>query len=397
MSIEREVLAVVPARGGSKGVPRKNARYVAGKPLVGRAVDTLVESKTVDCTVVSTDDPEIGNIARRHGARIVERPIELSGDEASSESALLHVLHHLRETEDLRPNVLVFVQCTSPLLTSSDVDGAVETFFEEDVAVVFSATDFHGFLWRPEPDGSVSGINHNPAERKRRQDRDTQYKETGGVYVMEREGFEEAEHRFFGKVIPYEVPQERSMEIDRPADLTIAEELLREQQAGDKVEKLPDPIEALVLDFDGVFTDNKVHVRQDRTEMVVCHRGDGWGLSELTERGLPIWVLSTEKNPVVQARCDKLDLPCMHGAEDKKDLLTNWLADRDIDPEHVVFLGNDVNDQECLRLVGCGAVVADAHPDVIPSANLVLSTDGGEGAVRELTDLVKQRYTNSQQ
>jgi len=350
----------------------------------------------VDRVSVSTDDPEIGEIAIRHGAGVIERPSELSGDEASSESALLHGFHHLRESEGYSPDILVFVQCTSPLLTTADVDGAVETFFEEDADVVFSATDFHGFLWRPEHDGSVSGINHDPAERKRRQDRDTQYMETGGVYVMDREGFEEAEHRFFGRVVPYEVPQERSMEIDRPVDLTIAEELLREKQAGDKVQKLPNPIEALVLDFDGVFTDNKVHVRQDRMEMVVCHRGDGWGLSELKERGLPIWVLSTEKNPVVQARCDKLDLPCMHGAEDKKALLTHWLADRDIDPEHVVFLGNDVNDQECLRLVGCGAVVADAHPDVKPSANLVLSTDGGEGAVRELTDLIKQRCANSQ-
>jgi N-acylneuraminate cytidylyltransferase len=364
---------------------------------VGRAVDTLVESRKIDRTVVSTDDPEIRNIANRHGAGAIERPTDLSGDEASSESALLHGLQHLRETDGYSPDILVFVQCTSPLLTTPDVDGAVETFLEEDADVVFSATDFHGFLWRPEQDGSVSGISHDPAERKRRQDRETQFKETGGVYVMDREGFEEAEHRFFGRVVPYEVPQERSMEIDRPVDLTIAKELLHEKQAGDKAEKLPDPIEALVLDFDGVFTDNKVHVRQDRTEMVVCHRGDGWGLSVLRERGLPIWVLSTEKNPVVQARCDKLDLPCMHGAEDKKALLTHWLADRDIDPEHVVFLGNDVNDQECLRLVGCGAVVADAHPDVIPSANLVLSTDGGEGAVRELTDLIKQRHTNSQQ
>jgi N-acylneuraminate cytidylyltransferase len=391
------VLAVVPARGGSKSVPRKNVKYVAGKSLVARAIETLIESERVDHTTVSTDDPEIGSISRRHGAGVIERPAELGGDKATSESVLLHGLQYLRETEGYSPDTLVFVQCTSPLLSASDVDGAVETFVEEDADVVFSATDFHGFLWRPEQDGSVSGINHDPAERKRRQDRDAQYMETGGVYVMDRERFEEAEHRFFGRVIPYEVPQERAMEIDRPVDLMIAEELLREKQTEEKAEKLPDPIEALVLDFDGVFTDNKVHVRQDRTEMVICHRGDGWGLSELRERGLPIWVLSTEKNPVVQARCDKLDLPCMHGAEDKKALLTDWLSDRDIDPEHVVFLGNDVNDQECLRLAGCGAVVADAHPDVKPSANLVLSTDGGEGAVRELTDLIKQRHENFQQ
>nr|WP_272505596.1 acylneuraminate cytidylyltransferase [Salinibacter ruber] len=390
-------LAIVPARGGSKGVPRKNAKYVAGKPLIGRAVDTLSKSQSVDRTFVSTDDPEIASIAREHSAEVIERPPELSGDEASSESALLHGLKVIREEEEYRPDILVFVQCTSPLLTTNDVDGAIETFLSEDADVVFSATDFHGFLWRPTDDGSVTGINHDASERKRRQDRETQYMETGGVYVLDREGFEDAKHRFFGRVVPYEVPQERSMEIDRPVDLTIAEELLRSHTSERKADQLPIPVEALVLDFDGVFTDNKVHVRQDRTEMVVCHRGDGWGLSELQDRGLPIWVLSTEKNSVVQARCDKLGLPCMHGAEDKKALLQNWLSERDIDPAHVVFLGNDVNDQECLRLVGCGAVVADAHPKVKPFANLMLTTNGGNGAVRELTDLILHHNRKSQE
>ncbi len=392
-----KVQAIIPARGGSKGVPRKNARHVAGIPLVGRAIDVLSGSQRVDSTFVSTDDPEIAAIARKHGAGTIKRPTSLSGDEASSESALLHGLEVLQEREEDRPDILVFVQCTSPLLTTDDVDGAIHTFFSEDADVVFSATDFHGFLWKPTEDGSVTGINHDPSERERRQDRDPQYKETGGVYVMDRTGFEEAGHRFFGRVVPYEVPQERSMEVDHPVDLTVAEELLRTQDTRDRAEKLPDPVEALVLDFDGVFTDNKVHVRQDRAEMVVCHRGDGWGLSELRDQGLPIWVLSTEKNPVVQARCDKLGLPCMHGAEDKEALLQDWLSERDIDPTHVVFLGNDVNDQECLRLVGCGAVVADAHPKVKPFANLMLTTNGGNGAVRELTDLILQHSRTSQE
>ncbi|MCS3783583.1 acylneuraminate cytidylyltransferase [Salinibacter ruber] len=395
MSPRLTLPVIIPARGGSKGIPRKNARHLAGKPLVGRAIDTALESASIGRVLVSTDDPEIKEISKNYGAEVVGRPSEISGDEASSESALLHVLNYLRESEGYSPDQFAFVQCTSPLLTASDVDGAVDTFFEENADVVLSVTDFHGFLWSENQDGSLSGINHDPNERQRRQEREKQLEETGGVYVMDREGFEEAEHRFFGKVAPYEVPQERSIEVDRPADLTIAEELLRNQEAWNRREKLPHPIEALVLDFDGVFTDNKVHVRQDRTEMVTCHRGDGWGLSELQEAGLPIWVLSTEKNQVVQARCDKLDLPCMHGAEDKRALLTKWLSDRHIDPEHVVYLGNDINDRECLRLVGCGAVVADAHPDVLSSANLVLSTNGGQGAVRELTDLIQKQYVNS--
>ncbi len=369
-------------------------RYVAGKSLIGRAVETAVGATSVDQVFVSTEDPEIADISRRHGADVIERPLELSSDKASSESALLHGLSYLEEEKEYTPEFLAFIQCTSPLLNSNDIDGAVNTLIDKNADVSFSVAPFNGFLWRSTSDSKAEAINHDPAERLRRQDREIQYEETGGIYVMRVQGFRHNEHRFFGDVVPYQVPRERSMEIDDPIDLKIAEQLLREQEASNKADKLPDSIEALVLDFDGVFTDNKVYVRQDRTEMVVCNRGDGWGLSELKEKGLPIWVLSTEKNPVVQARCDKLDLPCMHGAEDKKALFMSWLAGRDIDPGDVIFLGNDVNDQECLQLAGCGAVVADAHPDVVPSANLVLSTNGGEGAVRELTDLIQQKYLN---
>jgi N-acylneuraminate cytidylyltransferase len=125
--------------------------------------------------------------------------------------------------------------------------------------------------------------------------------------------------------------------------------------------------------------------------MVVCHRGDGWGLARLKEKDFPVWVLSTEKNPVVQARCEKLDLPCVHGTEDKESILSSWLNEEGVDAQDIVFLGNDVNDVDCLRLAGCGAVVEDAHPDVFSAANLVLSTPGGEGAVREITDLIQEK------
>lgn len=372
-------------------MPRKNVRRVAGEPLVGRAVRECRAAKHVQRVVVSTDDGEIARVAEEAGADVVERPRALSGAEASSESALLHVLRTLRETEDYVPDLVTFVQCTSPLLRAEDVDGAAETLVREDADVCVSVTSFHGFLWKPGGVAGLQGINHDPEERLRRQDRETQYLENGAVYVMRREGFENAEHRFFGTVVPYEMPEERSMEIDRPVDLVVAEQLLRQHEKEKRVQKLPDRIEALVLDFDGVFTDNKVHVQQDKTEMVVCHRGDGWGLARLKERGLPIWVLSTEKNPVVAARCEKLDLPCVHGTDDKEGILRDWLNENDVDPDHVVFLGNDVNDLDCLRLAGCGAIVSDAHPEVRSAANLILDTPGGEGAVRELTDLIQEK------
>ncbi|MCS3830030.1 N-acylneuraminate cytidylyltransferase [Salinibacter ruber] len=387
-------VAIIPARGGSKGIPRKNMRFVAGESLVGRAVNTARTAESVDGVFVSTDDSEIATESRAHGAEVIERPRELSGDEASSESVLLHGLRHLRDEESCVPDELAFVQCTSPLLLPEDIDGAVGKLRKNGADVVFSAAPFHGFLWRFSGE-TLKGINHDASRRMRRQDRETQYVETGAVYVIQTDGFIEHEHRFFGEVIPYEVPPEHSIDIDRPIDLDIAEKLLRKRKRNSQLEQLPDRPAALVLDFDGVFTDNKVHVQQGGREMVVCHRGDGWGLARLKEKGLPVWVLSTEKNQVVQARCEKLDLPCVHGTEDKEAILRGWLNEEEIDAQDIVFLGNDVNDVHCLRLAGCGAVVEDAHPDVFSAANLVLSTSGGEGAVREITDLIQEKLSIS--
>jgi N-acylneuraminate cytidylyltransferase len=99
-------------------------------------------------------------------------------------------------------------------------------------------------------------------------------------------------------------------------------------------------------------------------------------------------VLSTEPNPVVAARCHKLDLPVIQGLSDKSTALQHLLQERQLNPAHVVYLGNDVNDLSCFPLVGCAVVVADAHPDVISQADLILSHPGGHGAVRELCDRI---------
>jgi N-acylneuraminate cytidylyltransferase len=145
------------------------------------------------------------------------------------------------------------------------------------------------------------------------------------------------------------------------------------------------------MDFDGVFTDNKVIVSQDGREAVVCDRSDGWGLSHLRNLGLPVLVISTEKNPVVKARCDKLGIDCLYGVDDKLAALNTWLKECRIDPSAVIYVGNDVNDLTCLRAVGCAVVVNDAHPDVRAAAHIVLSAPGGNGAIRELADLIVQR------
>lgn len=383
-----ECLAVIPARGGSKGIPRKNILPLLGVPLVAHNIQAALRARLVDRVVVSTDDPEIGAISRQYGGEVVWRPADISGDSASSESALLYTLEYLQETEGYQPDLLAFLQCTSPLTQAEDIDGTIQALLDDRADSALAVIPFHYFLWQNEPSGDAVGINHSKTVRPLRQDREPQYLETGAVYVMRVPGLLQAKHRFFGKTALYQMPAERRLEIDAPVDFTIAEALVGQQARRGQIEALPEEIGALVLDFDGVFTDNKVIVFQDGREAVVCDRSDGWGIGRLKKSGLPMLVLSTEPNPVVTARAAKLDLPCMQGIQDKWSALETWLAERSIDPASVVYVGNDDNDLPCMTRVGCAVATADAYPKVMAVADIVLEHRGGDGAIREICELI---------
>lgn len=143
-------------------------------------------------------------------------------------------------------------------------------------------------------------------------------------------------------------------------------------------------VRALVLDFDGVFTDNKVLISANGIESVICDRSDGLAIQTLQRSGFPILVLSTETTPMVRFRSEKLGLNCIHGADDKLSELKSWLCQLGIDQEHTVYVGNDVNDVECMRFVGMPIAVADAFPEALMAAKHALSASGGRGAVREI-------------
>jgi 3-deoxy-D-manno-octulosonate 8-phosphate phosphatase (KDO 8-P phosphatase) len=144
----------------------------------------------------------------------------------------------------------------------------------------------------------------------------------------------------------------------------------------------------VVFDFDGVFTDNRVWVSETGAESVACWRGDGIGLRRLDEVGVPYVIVSTEPNPVVAFRAQKLRARCVHDVPDKLAVLREEAERAGVGLQHVVFVGNDVNDQACLEAVGVPVVPADAWPEVVPLAQWVLGRPGGRGCVRELCDAV---------
>lgn len=233
-----EVLAIIPARGGSKGIPRKNIRMVAGKPLLAHNIEQARLTPSITRVVVSTDDGEIAAVAREYGAEVVDRPADISGDTASSEAALVHTLDHLCHAEGYTPDLLVFLQATSPLTLAEDIEGTIQSLLTENADSALAVTPFFHFLWRRDSEGGAQGINHDKRARPRRQEiANTQFLETGAVYVMRVQGFLNAKHRFFGKTAMYVMPNERVWEIDDPRDLVIADLLLRERDTNSNEER----------------------------------------------------------------------------------------------------------------------------------------------------------------
>jgi len=152
--------------------------------------------------------------------------------------------------------------------------------------------------------------------------------------------------------------------------------------------KLAGQIQMIVFDFDGVFTDNRVLVLQDGTEGVLCSRADGFGLEAVRKQGIQLLVLSKEKNPVVSARCRKLNLPCIQGCDHKEETLRHEAEKLGISLKDIAYMGNDINDIECLKIVGLPVCVADAYPSVKAVSLYVTEAKGGYGAVREFCDLI---------
>ena len=151
-------------------------------------------------------------------------------------------------------------------------------------------------------------------------------------------------------------------------------------------------IEFIVFDFDGVFTDNRVIVNEEGIESVICSRSEGAGLDKLRKIGIDLMILSSEVNKVVQHRAKKLDIYCVNACRDKLPKLKEEAKKRDVSFQNIAYVGNDINDLECLKAVGFPIVVADAHDDVIPIAKYQTRRNGGDGAVREICDLIYSRF-----
>lgn len=221
-----KIVAIIPARGGSKRVPGKNVYPVAGKPLITHSVEHAKQSKRVNRVIVSTDDAEIANVSRAAGAEVIERPASLGGDKASSESALVHVLDTLKQKEAYTPDLVVFLQCTSPVRDPEDIDRAIAELEKQNADSLLSACHNDKFLWRV-VEGQPKALNYDPAHRPREQDFGKEYRENGSIYLFKPWVLEKFNNRLGGKSAIYEMPFWSSFQVDSIEDLELVDWILR--------------------------------------------------------------------------------------------------------------------------------------------------------------------------
>jgi YrbI family 3-deoxy-D-manno-octulosonate 8-phosphate phosphatase len=395
-----EVLAVVPARGGSKSLPRKNLKQLAGHPLVAYSIAAGLQSGVVSRVIVSTDDEEIARVSRTYGAEVpFLRPKSLAMDDTLDLPVFQHALS-LLGTQGYTPDVVVHLRPTSPLRPPECIEQGVGILLAkpdaDSVRAVVPSGQNPYKMWRIKEDGRMvplMGDGKVEVYNMPRQKLPSTFWQTGHLDVMRPRTILEKGSMSGDLIMPLVMDSRYSIDIDTERDWERAEWILSRfdlpaVRPGHAPRPLPDQVELVVLDFDGVLTDNRVWVDSDGREAVAADRGDGLGISRLLARGIDVVVVSSETNPVVSARCRKLGVPVFQGTTDKGEALKEILADRSVDPSRAVFLGNDLNDLACFQMVGCALVVADSHPGVASQADLVLTRRGGHGAVRELSDLL---------
>jgi len=220
-------VTIIPARGGSKGIPRKNLIDVGGKPLIAHTIEHARSAPSVQRVIVSTDDDEIARVAAMFGAEIIRRPAEISGDTARSETAIVHVLEELSSRERYEPDLVVFLQATSPLRTPDDVQASIDLLVRENADSLFSACRFDGFLWRREGERWAS-VDFDYERRPRRQDRPEEVMENGAIFVFKPWVLQKYDNRLGGKIAAYLMPAVNSLELDHLEDV----ELIRHLMAG---------------------------------------------------------------------------------------------------------------------------------------------------------------------
>lgn len=386
--MKNKVIALVPLRGGSKSIPKKNIKLINGKPLCSWSLEAAYKSKIFDRIIVSTDSEEISRIVQSLGCdiEVIMRPPELATDTATTESVMLHIKNII----DF--DIIVTIQATSPLVSSEDFINAYSKFEKENLDSLVTGVRTKRFFW------TMDGIplNYDPFNRPRRQSFDGIFMENGAFYITKRDILEKYNCRLGGKIGVYEMSEDTAIEIDEPSDWNVVENLLRNKNQSVLNSRLKQ-IKMLVMDVDGVLTDGGMYYSENGDELKKFNTRDGKGIELLRSLNIKTAIVTSENTKIVEHRAKKLKIDYLYmGVQDKFEVINKLKMSSQISFEEMAYIGDDINDLPVMEVVGVFASPNDAIDLIKNKVDIRLTLNGGEGAVRQLCEMIIGAINNDQ-
>ncbi|KAJ8374073.1 hypothetical protein SKAU_G00046530 [Synaphobranchus kaupii] len=380
---KRHIAALILARGGSKGIPLKNIKLLAGVPLVGWVLRAAIDSQVFDSVWVSTDHDEIENVAKAWGAQVHRRSPEVSKDATSS-------LETIQEFVRLNPDldIICNIQATSPCLHPHHLKEALALITNQDYESVFAVVRRHHFRWLEVKKGAsacTEPLNLDPAKRPRRQDWAGELIENGSFYFATRPLVEKGLLQG-GKMIYYEMLPEYSVDIDVDIDWPVAEQrVLRFGYFGmDKLEAF----KLLLCNVSGCLTDGQVYMSAGGEQMVSVNTRDETGIRMLQKEGVEVILICSSEAPISSGLAEKLSqrtgCELLQGMELGQ--VEALMKRKKLTWNEVAYLGNDEIDVDCLNLAGLSGVPRDAPVVALNATKYACRDAAGRGAVREFAE-----------
>ncbi|XP_060101899.1 N-acylneuraminate cytidylyltransferase [Heteronotia binoei] len=373
--------ALILARGGSKGIPLKNIKLLAGVPLIGWVLRAAQDSGVFQSVWVSTDHEEIEKVAKQFGAQVHRRSSEVSKDSSTSLDAIVEFLQYHDEVD-----IVGNIQATSPCLHPTDLIRVAKMIREDGFDSVFSVVRRHQFRWSEIKKGVCEVTkpqNLNPAKRPRRQDWDGELYENGSFYFAKRSLIDKG-YLQGGKMAYYEMRAEHSVDIDVDIDWPIAEQrVLRFGYFGKEALK---EVKLLVCTIDGCLTTGHIYVSEDGKEVLSYDVRDAVGIQLLQQRGVEVRLISERNCSPKTLSSMKLGCVAEVGVANKLPIVEKWRTELNLCWKEVAYLGNEESDVECLKKAGMSAVPADSCPAAQKATNYICKCNGGRGAIREFAE-----------
>lgn len=385
-------VAFLPVRGGSKSIPLKNIKLLCGKPLVYWTVLAACQCRHIDKVYVATDSAAIREAVNEFSKNdslfdnleVIGRSEASATDSASTEYAMLE----FAEKYDF--DNIVLIQATSPLLTSNDLNKGFEAFAFPDVDSVFSAVKQKRFNWSVGGAGFANPINYDVFKRPRRQDFSGYFVENGAFYITSRKNLLASKNRLSGNIMLSEMPEDTFFEIDEPDDWIVIENLMKKRiNTNDNKRGC---LKAFFTDCDGCLTDAGMYYTENGDEFKKFNSKDGMGFKVLRENGILTGIITGESVELNRRRAEKLKVDVyIPGCSDKLEAIRKICDKYHLSMQEIAYMGDDINDLPVLQKVGCPLAPADAISSVKETAGYVTHKRGGDGAVREAIDWLRDK------